>query len=435
MRRTVGAALLALAVAAPATADTTSSPGPEPTELGGTPVVGGSAGQPTQLVAGLWSDTLVGPGEDPANTRWFSYTRAMAQSRVFVGVVASAVDPVNDQIRVEVRSSDGEACGSYDDSTASSAPGVLMGALKVVGLENDDPACLSSPELRIAVSRGSTSGLASSMPFALRVVEEPPLPSDDDSEPPADHFLQTLATDEAAPTAGARSFDDAPSVDGTVRDQVPQGTERLWKVHLDWGQALAWRLQVPSRPESETSTPDPQVEVTLFDPMRNAFDGGAVDAETSGSYGFDGADLSDTTAPIADAQLSGDAALVPGDYWVAVSVATSPTDDAPIEVPIELTVGATGEKTGAPDFPDAVTGPGGRVGPAGYDKSTPFLVGDGVFSADVSGTPTSPDDEAAADPDVRRIAGFAVGAASLVSLLAGVVLLRRRARFSRAAAR
>jgi hypothetical protein len=433
----VCAAALTLALAAPAglaslaAAETTAPSGAGAVDLGGTPVDGGTAGQPTALTAGLWSDTLRGSGEDPANTRWFSYTRTMADSRVLVSAFAAAVDPVNDQIRVEVRNSDGEECGSYDDATASSAPGLVIGALKIAGLEGDDT-CGSSPGLRIAVSRGSTSGLTSSMPFAVRLVEEAPVPDEAGLEPVEEPTLQTPERGKAVPTRGGRSFDDAPPVDGTVSDKVPQGAERFFKVRLGWGERLAWRLEIPIRPTSGDYTPDPQVEVRLFDPVRHPFDGGALDAETSGSYGAAGKVLADTMPEVTYSRTLSDVALVPGDYWVAVSVG-APTDDAPIDVPVELTVEVDGTVSGAPAFPEAVTGPGGTPPPDGYDKATPYLVAKGVFSADVSGTPTVPGAET--DDDVRRLVGYGVGAVSLLSLLAGLVLLRRRTRVSRAAAR
>lgn len=425
--------LLALAFAAPASsgaAETTAPSRPGSIDLGGTPVEGGTAQEPTSLTAGLWSDTLTGPGS-PAGTRWFSYHRVMGGSTLVVGAVAVSTEEYGDFLKVDVSTPSGDVCDTDTQQQPSPAGGAAYGI--VLHAAGDDDECGSSADLVIAVSRGSVD-LESSVPFTLRLVEEAPVSAEPGPEPADETALETLEPGQPVATPGGASFDDAPAVDGTVSDEVSPGTQRLWKVHLDWGQSLAWRLDVPVRSENENENfvPEPGVEVTLFDPLHNPFDGGATDAETSGSYGVDGSTLSDTTPPVAYLNRSdSEIAFVPGDYWV--SVAVTPAEEDPLDVPVRLTVAVTGEASDPPGFAEAVTGPGSTSGPSDYDQATPYLVGPDTFSADVSGTPTVPGDEAAASSTGRRVAGLVVGGLSLVSLLAGVVLLRRRSRATAAA--
>lgn len=418
----------------------TSTPEP-PVDLGGQPVTGGGPGDPTTVTAGLWSDTLSGPGQSEATTRWFRYERTMAGSTVLAGVVATSAEDYNDQLGVTVALPDGTECD--DDTFTQSTPArtSAFGALARAGVAGDDVndvdrACAAASEVYVAVDRGSTSGTTTDLPFVLRVVEEGPL-AGSDVGPEAEELVTTgppTAAAEPADVPGGTSFADAPLLgDGagaTVRDDVRQGAERLWRVHLDWGQTLAASVDLPPRTSTEPAV-DPGLSLTLFDPMRNSFDGGAEDRDAEGSYGADGLELFDATPPVRYLnRVAGDGvAYLPGDYWVSVAVAPPADGQAPVEVPVTLAVAVDGDPSGAPTFAEVVTGPGGTKSPAGYSEATPYLVAKGEFAADVSGTPAPP-----ATDGVRRTVGWAVGAASLVSLLAGLVLLARRRRVSRAAA-
>ena len=77
-----------------------------------------------------------------------------------------------------------------------------------------------------------------------------------------------------------------------------------------------------------------------------------------------------------------------------------------------------------------VSAPGGNEeAPAGYDPSTPYLIGDDELSAVVGDAPAAAEGEpggGSGGDATRRTSGLVVGALSLVSLAAGVVLLRRR---------
>ncbi len=428
--------VLALLLAAvPAAADV---------DLGGSPVEGtANPADPTRLTAGLWADTLTGPGASPANTLRFSYQRTMEYSTVLIGVVGVSAEGAGDALGITVTAApDGTSCDS--DETSYPAPGTAFGVSVAVGpddVDDRDSVCGRAATLDIAVDRGS-SELTSDLPVAIRVVEEAPSVSAvPDLLEPADAPRVALPTP-GPPTrlAGVPSFDEAPEIEtGTYADDVPQGAQRLYRVRLGWGQALAARVDVPGRTSVEGSYPT--VGLTVYDPVRNPVESAVEETLGEGTYDEDGVQLFEGTPRVAYLnRFAGQAATVPGDYWVAVSVSPADPDaeEPAVDVPVELSVEVIGDAAGAPAFPKVAPGPSGSDVPAGYGLATPYLVGDGVFSADVSGTPRSAegsDDAAAGDDGSRRTAGLAVGGASLLCCAAGVVLLARRRRVSRAAAR
>jgi hypothetical protein len=429
----------------PAWADPESGtePGAEPTpiDLGGVRAeVSTDPQDPTVLTAGLWADTLSGPGTSERNAHRFRYERTIADSTVHVGVVATSSDPDgNDQVALAIKTDAGDDCGSDTSTSGYPATTSAFGARVVVPSgefdDRDDP-CLRAGALDITLSRG-TADLQGELPVAIRIVEEAPVGASDLPEPPEVTAVGVPAPAESPATVeGGSSFDDAPDLTtGTVADVVPEGTERLYRVRLGWGQALAVRVDVPAADEATTEsfgTNSPDLDLTLFDPVRNSFDGGAEEAVTSGSWGEEPARLFDSTGPVTYLYRFDDVVMsVPGDYWVSLSSA-APADRAPLDIPVELTVEVVGEVGEAPTYASAVLSPGGP-GPEAYDAAQPFLLGVDEYGADVSGEPPLPPgvpdaggSDAAGRSTGRTAAGAVVGAASLACLLAGVVLLRRR---------
>ena len=101
MRTAALLAALALGVA-PAAVGAPAGLAPSPVDLGGSPVpeVSTDPGDPVELGAGLWSDTL-GAGSSPQATHQFRYTRRTELSTVHIGVVSSAAGESSDQVQVE----------------------------------------------------------------------------------------------------------------------------------------------------------------------------------------------------------------------------------------------------------------------------------------------------------------------------------------------
>lgn len=435
IRTSVAAAVLVLTAAGPALA--VSPTAPEPVDLGGAPIPGGDAstdpGNPTELEAGLWADTLA--GGDPAHQ--FTYTRTIEFSTVHLAVVGAPVDPDGDGIGIEVFEAGGESCGSDDATTGYPDSLSLIGPAVDVGPSEPgtrDEACLRSETLTFTVGRGSSSASTSDLPIAIKVVEEAPSDAGAADLPtPAPSALAQQPDGGAEEQLdGAASFDDAPEIEGgtSYAFDLVEGQQRLFKVRLAWGQSLDAQVDVAAQPEGleeQLAYSSPGVVLGFVDPMRNPFKK-LIDDAQDGSYATEPDPAIDGVPPVRYLnRFEEPVASLPGDYWVTVTA--QPADDRePVEIPVSLTVQVRGEVEGAPSYPDTVQGPGGSAGPDGYAADTPFLVGDGAFSADPSGNPppSAGDDGGGDGFGPRRIGGAALLVVSLGLCAAGALRLRRR---------
>jgi hypothetical protein len=433
IRTAVAAVVLLLTAAGPALAAPASGAAEEELDLGGAPLPGGDAstdpGSPTELEAGLWADTLAG-GDPPHQ---FTYTRTMDSSTVHLGVVAAPSDPDGDALALEAFEQGGESCASDNASTSYSTPQAAIGAAVDVGPSEPgtrDELCVRSRTITFTVSRGSSSSV-SDLPIAVKIVEEAPVVGAAADLPTPAPSNPVGAPDGGSEESleGATSFDDAPEIEGgtAYASELTEGDQRLYRVRLGWGQSLDVRAEVPAQSaELQEQFLNPTVEVSLVDPMRNVFTAEVDDATGSGSYGSEPLVLSEGVPPLFYLRRFEDAvASLPGDYWVVLN-AQPAVDREPLDIPVTLTVQVRGDEGGAPAYPDAVTGPGGSGGPDGYAADTPFLVGDGEFSADPSGNPppSASDDDGGFGP--RRIGGAALLVVSLALCVAGALRLRRR---------
>ena len=410
----------------------------EPVDLGGQPVESSTDSRaPTALGTGLWT-TTVGPESQP---QFFTYDRQMQGSTVHVGVIGAPQTPESDGVSIAttVPSPDdaaGADCGSADASSSSTYPQAVIGAEVIVGDEDsaEDP-CRTAGMVTIRVTRYSS--LAGDLPVAIKIVEEAPVIGEG-SEIPDDDVLDYDPPKPAEPRnqpAGSESFDDAPVLDVgggpvTIDAQVTEGTEQLWRVPLDWGDQLVARVDLAGV-GSEDPLYNVDVQVELVQPSRDVF---ALNESGDYSYGYFGEEpvrLLAAANPLRYGNRYRDVEpTLPGDYWVAVSVEPTPADAerGPADVPVKLTIAASGTDVDAPTYQEAVLGQGGGAGPDGYSPDTPYLVGDGEFSAVASGNPFTPggDDDGDAWWGPRRAVGLGVGVASLGCCLAGALWLRAR---------
>ncbi|HVK27725.1 MAG TPA: hypothetical protein VM575_05255 [Nocardioides sp.] len=419
---------------------------PDRIDLGGEPLVGGTGStnpaEPTELEPGLWADSL--GGSDAQNVHHFTYDRRIRDSTVHVGVVGSPPTMDADALKVDVgyvdEAGNFTSCGSDDDSITYGIPQSVLGTAVSIGQtaadSTDRPPCLTAATLEIEVSRSSSS-VTAPMPVAIKVVEEAGV-SDPASLPEPE---ETVSFDipepgDAEDRAGATSFEDAPELDAspegvTVSTTLPQGTEQLWRVGVDWGQQVVARVTADQADEAdfEGRYSGVPVRVRLVDPRREVFaltNEGASDESADGSYQVEEAvDIVAGSNPLQYRnRYDDDLPVVPGDYWIAVSV--GPVDAAsgldPLDVPVELTVAVTGETSGVPSYPGVVTSPDEGAQIDGYSPDEPFLVAEGTFSAVASGNPVSGDGWFS----TRRWAGLGLAAVSVLCLGAGLVRLRAR---------
>lgn len=419
---------------------------PDRIDLGGEPLEGGKGStnpaEPTDLGPGLWADTL--GGSEAQNVHHFSYDRRIRDSTVHVGVVGSPPTTDADALKIDVGYVDDTgnftSCGTGDDSITYGIPQSVLGTAVGVGQtaadSTDRPPCLTAATLKIEVSRSSSS-VTAPMPIAIKVVEEAGV-SNPASLPEPEETVSFDIPDagDAEDLEGATSFEDAPELDSspegvTVSTTLPQGTEQLWRVGVDWGQQVVARVSADQAAEAdfEGRYGGVPVRVRLVDPRREVFaytNEGASDESADGSYQVEEpVDIvAGGPALLYRNRFDADLPVVPGDYWIAVSVgpvdATSGLD--PLDVPVELTVAVTGEPSGRPSYPGVVTSPDEGAQIDGYSPEEPFLVAEDTFSAVASGNPVSGDGWFS----TRRWAGLGLAAVSVLCLAGGLVRLRAR---------
>lgn len=411
-------------------------------DLGGHAVPGGAPStdraDPVVLPPGLWTDTLGEPGS-ATSTHFYRYDRAMARSTVHVGVIGASQETENtDGLQVVVTAA-GEECGNDEAGPGYPVLQGTFGAAVAVGPDevgDGDSPCLAASSLEIAVSRGAGATGESELTVAVKIVEEAPV--NDEAELPEPETVTAAPVPAAAgveEVAGGDGFDAAPLLGATaegvtIETTVTEGQERLWRVPLGWGQRLVVTARLPAREaDDDVYVPSSTVELHFVGPDRDAFAEEVDDAEASGSYGDEAAELYDSTPVLAYLNRYDDmAAVLPGDYWVSLAVAQQiGSESDPVGVPVEMTFAVEGDPGVGPSYPDAVTGPGGAAGPDGYAPRTPFLVGDGEFAAVASGSPAprATGDRGDESWGARRWAGVGVGLASIACLAAGLVWLRR----------
>ncbi|MDZ5619482.1 hypothetical protein [Nocardioides bizhenqiangii] len=418
-------------------------PAAEPVDLGGQPVVSSTdPREPTPLEPGLWTVSL-GP---ESQAQFFTYERQIEDSTVHIGAIGAPAGPDGEglELTATVAATEGTEpvdCGTDQSSTDSSAPYGLVGAQVIAGDEEDhttNTPCRSADtvELRLARYSGYNSV---DLPVAIKIVEEAPVSSAE--EPPESEELDYQVpdpTDPASTPAGAPSFDEAPVVDAhdgpvTLDTTIAEGTELLWRVPLEWGDRLVARADLPGLPEGEAEelgSPSVYLKLAIIQPSRDAF---VLTRDDDSSYGYygtpEGSGLVAGTYPLRYTnRYSSDVdPVLPGDHWVSVTAAAAPEERAALDVPIQLTFQVTGSDATPPTYKGAVLAQGGGDGPEGYSPETPFLVGDGEFSAVASGNPFTPEGE---DGEgwwgLRRGVGLGLGVVSLACCAAGGVWLTRR---------
>ncbi len=413
-------------------------------DLGGQPLPGGTGStntaDPTELTAGLWSDTL-GPPQSGTGVHNFVYDRTMADSTVHVGVIGASLAESSDGVDIAVTDPAGEDCGT--DGATPTYPVVhgTFGAAVAVG--PDEPGetgsvCANASTLRITVTRGLAAE-DTDLPIAIKVVEEGPATGVGDLPPAEEEPTYERVGSDAEPEQvdSATSFDDAPvleaSPDGVVvSTEVNEGEERLFRVPVTWGQRVSVDAVVPVQDAEDAAVlqfVEPTVDLSIVDPARNSFQDVVDETEPSGYYDTDEVTrLSVGTPPVRYLNRFEDqVAALPGDYWLAIAVPAAPADRDAVSVPVELTLAVTGTAEGAPTYQKAVLAPDGNAGPDGYSPEKPFLVGDGKFSAVASGNPApapAATEEGWFGP--RRLAGIGLAAVSAACIAAGLWQIARR---------
>lgn len=327
-------------------------------------------------------------------------------------------DDYDDELRIEVGTSDGETCGSNsievspDDGYQGPVPvGVLIDPETVDSDAGTD--CFNADRLLVGIGRAE----AAKVTAELTILEEPQvagasaLPEtvtsgEETSEPGWNQRA------EATPVVGSTSFSDAPSIDdGRYSDRIASGGVRLYRVEAGFGQRVEAVLNVPAIPSGDAArlSDDLEIGVGVFGPGGRLLSGADEPVSDGDSVLFGTAT---PTLRYRNRESSSSAiqvASLAGPHYVMVSARN---DEASVELPYELHLRVTGQVTGTPSY----TGTGApddpkRVAPPGEND-------DGT-------------DPAAADP-ARAVLAWPVAGPVLVGLGAALVVcaiglvLRRR---------
>ncbi|WP_375500329.1 hypothetical protein [uncultured Jatrophihabitans sp.] len=331
---------------------------------GANPVVG------PELAPGLYHDTFASAGasyEDgtakyyrvrlrKGETPYLSVTEAprgrpaASDSALRVALSLAPVDRSVSGCETTTSGTGDTTGDGLDSATAVLAPGVVGG-----------PGWNKCPTdafyaLHVTRSGSAASGTALEMEIAYR--SEPAF-SAPTAAPESGTSAKNVRASGSGPlrtVIGGTGFGDAPTLpDGRYRDSFTTGERRYYRVHLQWGQRLAWTLTVDQLPQ----IPDYQGTrgtVLLANPVRQAVDQ-PDDAENAGSDlgASTGALYGSTLVPTSWAnRRSDDADVLPyamdGDYYLIVSTAYPDSTGRTSEVPYELDVQAVGTPTTGPSF-------------------------------------------------------------------------------------
>lgn len=405
--RTVAAALLLGAVTLTPAAVASES---EPVDLGGESVSGGtSASDPTEVEAGVWSDTLE-PGE---TTRHFSYRRTTDFSAVHVGLVATNAQDI-DTVTLTGTTPDGDSCDTESSSGPNTANHSFGAQIAFIGSgpEDRNDECLTADVVHFSVGH---TGDEAEVPFAITVIEELPTDSGSTADlptaPSTEPAYQAPDVDGSAEdVTGGTSFDDAPVIkDGVWSDTIQSGDELLYAVDdVDWGQTVSVRVTTPelSAEDEEKGGYTKTLGVSLIDPLRSWVSAEPEGATASGSLSEDEpVELTAAAGPVRYLDRFGDSWMyLPGRHWVSLRM-TGSDGSQPLKVPVEIEVEVQGEPSGQPTYD-------------GDGADEPFLVAEDSWTETASG-------DGGGTSWVRLIMAGVLALVGAVCIGAGTLRLRR----------
>jgi Ca-activated chloride channel homolog len=321
-------------------------------------------------------------------------------------------DCLNSEVSQSLRSSDGEAL-----TVASTWDG---GTEQRNG--SGDDRCQGGGRYYFAVEWHTVSfGVPERMPIELLVGVEP---AATDTGPvavlPPAELIAT--TGPGSPVVGGGSFNVAGTLGGSggYTDALQRSEFVFYRVKLDWGQGLAYRVQFGETPGDGLANISP-LTTTLYTPFRERIDFES-NVYTGGSVTLPKDSIS--TAPVRYNNRTADARAVrtqsvAGWYYIAVQVGPVARDQASAApVPVRLEVSVTGTVEPGPRY-DAASLDAARAGPFGENRPP---------GATAPQEPVAAPGNAATRSAISP-AGWvviAVGAVLVAALAGGGLALRRR---------
>jgi len=355
-------------------------------ESAGTPIAGGPAWDAAPVAEpGQHLDTI-GQGE----TRYYAVDVPDGATAYFSGTLSFPhVPPVDryddfNSLQMRVFGEGGQDCYEVESQQVSmSSDGVALtiakawdGATEPKQGSGDLDACRGGGRYYFALTWDRASeAMPERLPVELIAGVEPAAADGGPVEVlPAVSFAEPSGA--GTPVTGGGSFNVAAPLAGGGRytDVLQRGEFVFYRVKLDWGQGLAYRVRFAEAGGNGTDNIS-NVETTVYNPYR-----AEVDSDTT-VFAGSGAQLPGdgalATVPVRYHNREADdvdvrSQAVAGWYYIAVKLGTTAVagDDVPVPVTLDLTVDGTPEPgpvyastTGGVFGDDAPAGPGGSAEP------------------------------------------------------------------------
>lgn len=377
------------------------------------------------MTPGQYLDTL-----DPVEERHYSADLKTGDTAYFA---ATAVFPRGNPrdievVDIKITGPDGADCyrSHRELNTRAKDGGSLTTVLSwngTVAGSSKPNGCSVPGKYVFRVTRDARGGGTDRVPVELQLRIEPPV-TGSMGEP-----AQTRRVDFAQPPAGAvqavrggGSFNEATTLTGSGRfgETIYYGEELFYRVKLDWGQGLAYRVTFAARPDAETTN----IRTALFSPVRaeirfdtTAYTGTTQTLPSNGKpMATPRAVYLNRNAKDSNLRMSS----VDGWYYIIAKLGV-PYGDAPAGgVPVTIDVAVAGDKVAGPEYGESTGETPSSPTPTTTD-STP--AGSGTGSGAGAG-----DSEPAKD-ESSSVLPWVIGGAVLVLAAAVVIaalLLRRR---------
>ncbi|NNH73866.1 VWA domain-containing protein [Nocardia uniformis] len=397
-----------------------------------------ATGSPITGTANYHEAPVAAPGQyldsiGQRETRYYAVDVPLDATAYFTGIVSfprlaniSSVDDFN-RFDLRVYGKDGQDCRAAEHEQASrSSDGVTLtisktwdGATKVSKSQGGTSKyCTGAGRYYFALTWDKISdGVPERLPLELLVgIESATTDPGPVAVLPTTEFVEP--TGDPTPVTGGGSFNVATTLDdsGRYTDTLRPGEYVFYRVRLNWGQGLAYRVHFEANGERGTDVTS-NITTTLYSPLAHE-----IDMDSFVYTGRDGVlpshDPSMATVPIRYNNRQADKAEVrkqalAGWYYIAVKLGSTASEGGNTPVPIRLHLTVSGDQEAGPTYAE-----GTANGVLGDDKSpTSKSPGESeVTMAEREGEPSN---------NVLMIAAIGgVGVAVLAAI--ALVLLRRR---------
>ena len=366
-----------------------------PFTLTGTPIEGGPEDDPTPVSVGDWTDEL-GPVRSATESKSYFVEKSAVGSTLRVSAHAQG-ETTDDGVEVEILDDDGARCNIGKAFRQ-------VGARSIVAAQaaaSDSVGCDEPGRYRIKVSR--VFGSDSTLPFALRVTEEPPV-LDPGAPPLAEpELVAPRVSGQPHQVDGGTSFAYASPIDpGRWHSNLVPGESLLYRFSLDFGQEARVSVRYPrATPAMRDVIGSEQLtsELHVLNPMQAQLPSPDTGFRLSGQVG--------SVNGIEDYSMA-------GDYYLAVSLER---EEYTLEFPITIDLEIVGEPADGPTYAEGVT----------------WSVADGATAEPTESDTSDEDSPAARDggsdgQSARWTTAAAVAGLLVIGAGVGALLLWRRRR-------